>query len=392
MALTGIKGLLTILLLLAILISMQYASSTFYHFNPPQPFTGKHWYNPYDSIGDLKLKANFHAHSCAWSSVTYGVNSSEEMYKAYKQNGYDVAALSNYHKTDTCGRATDELYIPVYEHGFNIFKAHCLAINPKQVSYYDYFLYQSTSQQQKVIERIKENGGIVALAHPEFSHGRQMRDMRNLVHYDLIEVLNHYRVSDEHWDEALSSGRLAYLIANDDSHSLDKSAMFRMWTMVYPKKRTKKAILNALTHGSAYGVQTDFNICQNDLEYCRLSGDTLRVKMKIRADAISFVGQNGKIKSRIEHADSASYLLEPSDTYIRIVAKNSESAIYLNPVVRYQDHIPFNSVVVPKVKTLQTYLFRASMILWILFLFRLLWKVWVRRKISFSKRPIPSLL
>lgn len=359
---------------------MQYATTTIYEFEKPKPFWGNQWHNPYQVLDSTRIKANFHAHSCAWKSVTYGSNSAEKLTTCYKEKKYGIAAISNYFCIDTVGKRNNPLYVPVYEHGLNIFKSHCLVLNAKKVSYYDYFLFQSTSHQQKVIEQIKSLNGIVAIAHPKFCGGRSLDDMKCLMHYDLIEVLNHFRISDGYWDEALSAGRLAYLVANDDSHSADKDEMERAWTVIFSQEKNRKSALKALLAGKAVGVYTEYNTCENTFEKCQLSNDTIKVNFAIPADTIFFIGQGGSVKHAVVKSDHASYKLKASDTYIRIVAKNNESKIYLNPIIRYNGKIPLNSLRVPKEKMLQTWLFRALVLVILYFPLRGFWILWKPRR------------
>lgn len=362
-----------------LLIGIQYLTTTIYDFGEPKPFSGSNWLNPYQSVGKQRLKANFHAHSCAWKSITYGKNTAENMRQGYRKKGYDIAAISNYFSLDTTGQKSDPLYIPVYEHGLNIFKSHCLALNPKSVSWCDYFLYQSASHQQKVIEEIKKNDGIVVIAHPKFNHGRSLDDMKKLKHYDLIEVLNHFRISDEHWDMALSNGKLGYLVADDDSHSTEWDELGRVWTVILASERTKESALHALTHGKAYGVYTEYNNCENDFVSCDLKNDSISVRFAIPADTILFIGQGGKVKQKVMHADQAVYKLKKDDTYIRIIARNKESRIYLNPITRYDgknERAFLSASQLPEENKLQTWLFRACTLGLMYLPVRGIWLLW----------------
>ncbi|AEA43123.1 hypothetical protein [Fluviicola taffensis] len=370
-----LKFVASIALLLFVVIGIQYLSTTIYDFKEPVAFTGKKWSNPYQSIDSGRVKANFHAHSAAWKSITYGKFSPEKTRQSYLEKEYDVASISNYFSIDTTGKK-DPLYIPVYEHGLNIFKTHCLSINASKVSYTDYFLLQSTSHQQKVIESIKAQNGIVAIAHPKLAMGRSINDMKYLMHYDLVEVLNHFRISDEYWDAALSAGRLSYLVADDDSHSTDADEFARVWTVILSNGKTKEPVLNDLVNGKAFGVYTEYNTCENDFVSCELNSDSLFVEFAIPADTILFIGQNGVVKHKAFKSAKAFYRLKDSDTYIRVVAKNYESSIYLNPIVRYEKKVPLNSLNVPKEQMLQTWLFRAFVTVVIYFLLRLIYRMW----------------
>ena len=96
------------------------------------------------------------------------------------------------------GRSKIDIYIPCYEHGYNILKSHCLGIGVDEVSKFDYPLLQASSHQQQVINNIKSKNGFVTMAHPDFGGGRDFDNMKDLVNYEFTEVLNHYRISDEY--------------------------------------------------------------------------------------------------------------------------------------------------------------------------------------------------
>jgi len=367
------KFLAGILLFLFMALSIQYLTTTIYDFKPGHPFYGKKWYNPYQEIGTLKVRANFHAHSRAWGGWTHGNNSPSELHEAYQKEGYEVHAISNYFQIDTNGKCKNPNYVPAYEHGMNLQKTHCLVLNAQHVSYTDYFLFQTTSHQQSVIEAIKKKGGLIVLAHPSFLYARSLTDMRKLEHYDLIEVLNQFRFSDKHWDEALSAGRLAFLIANDDSHGNKKGQIFRSWTEIFVDKLGKKEMFNALLKGKAVGVATIYptSPVQNNFVSCQLKQDTICVQFDNIADSILFIGQSGKIKKIAFQTNKASYILKPYDTYIRIKSINAETHVYLNPIVRYERNLPFANELIPKQKTFETWLVRTLFFL-LAFLFAFL--------------------
>ena len=204
------KTIAILLLLLFLGISILYTNTTIYDFPEAKVFQGDKVYNPYKNLPDSNYRANFHAHSIAWKTVTNGHNTEKDLYDGYTEEGYDIVGISNYHKISDYAESRSELYVPVYEHGYNIFKSHCLALNPDGPSYFDYPLFQTTSHQQKIIENLRAKNAIVAMAHPKFGGGRSFDDMKTLVNYDFTEVLNHYRSSDEYWDEALSAGRVTW--------------------------------------------------------------------------------------------------------------------------------------------------------------------------------------
>ncbi len=348
---------LTILFALVFL----YSTSSVYDFPPSKPFSGNHWYNPYERCGDLTIRANFHAHGIAWGKLTNGHNTDEQMYKGYSNEGYDIAGISNYHSISNYAQDKTDLYVPVYEHGYNLFKFHCLAINSKQVSYLDFPLLQSTSQQQKIIERLKANGDMVAIAHPKLS-GRSSEDMQKLVHYDFTEVLNYFRVSMEEYDEALSNGRLSWIISNDDTHDLRDEAAFKIWNIIYTDHRNVDTILSNMKKGMHYGIKSVDGRCTNFLKSCKIRNDSLIVEFETDVEHFDVHGGEAELMDYQKDRKHFVYKMKPNDDFIRIVAKNKYSWIFLNPIIRWDGkNLPLTSKVLPKTNYPKTIIVRTTL-------------------------------
>ena len=354
-----IKSTLVLLLGVLFIVSLFYINTTIYNFPSPLAFKGDKIYNPYQNLPDSSYRANFHAHSIAWKAVTNGHNTEQDLFDGYTKRGYDIAGISNYHKISTYAKSRTELYVPVYEHGYNIFKSHYLSINSPEVSYFDYPLYQSTSHKQKIIENLKENEALIAMAHPKFAGGRSFSDMQHLVGYHFTEVLNHYRISEQYWDKALSAGRLTWIMGNDDTHDIVNEATFRIWNIIHSEKRGPNEIMNSMKNGLNYAISSKNEKCDNNLVSCLLENEVITIQLTNKADSIVFIGQNGKIVHKSIKSDSASYKFKSSDTYIRAVAYNSNSHMYLNPALRIKGDIPpLNCNVDIETNFIKTWLFR----------------------------------
>jgi hypothetical protein len=331
-----IKTLITLVLAVVLLVLFLYAGGTVYDFPVTKPFVGEKIFNPYDSLPGTKFKANFHAHSYSWYGITHGANTDKELYEAYTEKSYDIASISNYHKISNYHEKLTALYVPGYEHGFNIKKAHNLAINARSVSYWDFPLWQSISHQQTIIDVLRGNAEMVAIAHPKFGGGRSFEAMETLVGYHFTEVLNHYRNSQEYWDKALSAGKLSWITGNDDIHDLKDPEIFRIWNIIYADGSNRDSLLTNMKNGQNYAVETLNGESENSFVSCTQdTNGSFLFKFDQVADTIVFIGQNGIIKQKNEATNSASYTFKPDDTYIRVVAKNKNSNIYLNPLVRY---------------------------------------------------------
>ncbi len=365
-----------IILFVLFVASLFYINTTIYNFPTPEPFSGKTIFNPYQNLPQKVYRANFHAHSVAWEGVTNGHNTEKDLFDAYTKRGYDIAGISNYHKISSYAKPYTDLYVPVYEHGYNIFKSHCLAINSEKVSYFDYPLFQLKSHKQQIINNIKDNGAYVSMAHPKFAGGRTFEDMRYLVGYDFTEVLNHYRKSEEYWDEALSAGRLTWIMGNDDTHDIIKEATFRIWNMIYSSVRHPDSIMKSMQIGKNYAISTnETQICDNYLKSCNLDGSNICLELTNPADSILFIGQKGIVKHRAFNTHLAEYKFQPEDTYIRIVAYNKNSQLYLNPILRIKENVPLNTLVKAHKNSFLTWFFRFGIIILSISLLFLLVKI-----------------
>lgn len=322
---------------LFLVIAIMYCRTTYYDFPEGKPFTGDFLHNPYHNLPDSAYKANFHAHTKAWNEVTNGHSTEAEMYEGYRAMGYTSVGISNYHKiSDYAKDKPGHVYIPVYEHGWNMMKAHYLPLDAKEVSFFDFPLLQAPSHRQSVINTISETGAIVCFAHPKFTFLESMGDMEYVVNYEFTEVLNHYRVSDEQWDMALSAGRLTWVMGNDDTHDLVNEPTYLIWNHIHAKEKTKEGLLNAMQSGQSYGIKSFDTKCDVQLKSLELTDEkTFEVIFSDTVNKIDFVGQNGEIKKVDASTNKSSYTFQPDDSYIRVVAHIDTADIYLNPIVRY---------------------------------------------------------
>ncbi len=324
---------------LALLLVLPYAFSPLYHFPDSQMFSGNTLFNPYRQNSGEWYKCNFQGHSKAWSGVTDGKGSGGEYYDAYKNMGYDVVGLSNYQSISQPVPG-DSLYIPVYEHGYNVWKRHHLCIGAGKVVWYDLPLFQTLHHKQFIINLIDPTTEVLAIAHPKFMHGFKPEDFSKLTGYDCIEVLNHYRKSFRHWDAALSAGRTAWIVGNDDTHDINNpDETGRYWTMIRSDAPGADGILKSLSTGNAYGVSGHGGFADISLNSVVTAGMAVSVKCDTIAKEFRFIGQNGDVRGKIENSDLAEYAFKADDTYIRTEIESDSVILYLNPVFRYNGNL-----------------------------------------------------
>ena len=383
-----------------------YFTCPVYTFEEPEPFSGKQFYNPYQTItGDSWQKCVFHLHTKSWFGLTNGENTYEEMINAYRQLNYDVIAVSNYMKINR-NKTDGLLFIPAYEHGYSVKKTHQLALGTWKVVWRDYFFPQNLSQKQHIIDKLKDNSHFVAVNHPTMRSSYRPDDFKYLSGYDFLEVQNGTHLSEAAWDTALSSGRRAWLIANDDAHSASPERLQREVTFIHvpvnvdsvitQKDEQLNLISNILTpksydllyrlqHGIAFGVHFPRKV-QPTMEdkikeanavsfptSIQVLDDTLHVVWQQTMQKIEFIGDRGKLLKAVSDSDSASYPIRPQDSYVRVKLTSPEGLVYyLNPVVRYGDN---QQLPESRIDTAKTYGKRLLGVLFVGILFLLMVKI-----------------
>ena len=344
-----------------------YFTCPVYIFEEPKPFTGQQFYNPYQNmVDDAWKKGVFHLHTKSWMGLSNGDNTYEEVMDVYQQLHYDIVAISDYMSINR-SRSIDIPYIPAYEHGYNIKKVHQSALGASKVLWRDYFFKQNLHQKQHVIDLLKKNSHLVAVNHPGMRSSYPPDDFNFLSGYDLFEVQNGTHLSEAAWDAALSSGYPAWLIANDDSHTVNNPARVqREVTFINAPSSSDREILNRLAQGASFGVrfprkkQSTMDEKRKDADAIsfpaeiQIAGDTLRVGWRQIMQQIEFIGDRGIVLKTVTDSDTARYHIRPEDSYVRVKLTSSDSLVYyLNPVVRFSDDNPVKQRLsqIDKVKT-----------------------------------------
>jgi hypothetical protein len=322
---------------LALLALAPYIRGPIYRFPEPSVFSGSRLWNPYAGLSGTWLRANLHAHGRAWIGLTNGQQPDADVAQRYRELGYDVPGVSDYQRIAAQhGIAT----MPLYEHGYNIGKNHQLAIGAHSVEWFDFPLWQSLSQQQYVIDRVKQKADLVALAHPATREAYTSDDLQNLTGYDLIEIVNGPFAVEDVWDAALSSGHAVWAIANDDTHDLtDPRRTAAGWNMIDAPTSSTDDVVGALRAGRSYAVLRTGAIDSGNVttvDRVEVEEATLTVSVSGAASTFNFIGQNGAVRKTVKDTTAASYTFTNGDTYVRTVIISPQTVLYLNPVVRYE--------------------------------------------------------
>ena len=333
----------------------QYVRTPAIAFDPPAPFSGERFYNPYEGFDAAGWTlANFHAHTRSWYGLTNGEGTPADIYAAYDSLGYGIHAVSEYQKISRYGEESPS-YISAYEHGYGAPKSHQLVLGDNRVNWKEYMFPLTLSNKQHILDRLAENpDNVIVLNHPQMRNGYRPGDLKFLYNYDCVEVLNPASLGFVHWDSALSAGKSVFIIGNDDIHHVfNRKDPGRYATLLHAPNRRREEVLRALKEGRTMGVaipQQPVMSFQEKIEKLRKSGPALR---KLTVDSsllrvlfsapvydLTITGQGGRIVWQVSQTDSVGYTILPQDTYLRVSYTTSDSlTYYLNPVFRYQGRI-----------------------------------------------------
>lgn len=321
---------------LAGLALLPYAWGPVYDFPAAVPFHGSQFRNPYSALVGPWQRANLHAHGRAWGGFTSGRQPNADVATRYRGLGYSVAGVSNY-MSIAAHQGIDT--IPLYEHGFNLAKSHQLAVGARAVDWFDFPLWQTRSNQQYVIDRVRAKADLVSLNHPSSRGAYDLTAMRSLTGYSLIEVVNGPFTAEDVWDAALSSGRAAWAVANDDTHDLnDERRLGAGWNEISAPGNGTADIVEALRAGRFYAVLRTGSLEGSHvtaLDSLTMDGATMRVRLAGVPSTVAFIGPDGAVRHVVHDTLEASYAVADADAYVRAVVTTPQTVLFLNPVIRW---------------------------------------------------------
>ncbi|MCQ2302294.1 MAG: hypothetical protein MJZ94_06720 [Bacteroidales bacterium] len=380
--------LLGIVIILLTTLLCIYLSVPTYSFKEPRPFEGEYLYNPYQNMQpDQWKKYHFHCHSRKFWGLTNGRNSKEETIDSvYQALGYDHYGISDYMSINAHNSEKED-YIPAYEHGYGlIHKTHQLCIGAERVRYIDYPFMQNLNMKQHAINKLSEQCQFVVPAHAPFTKGYKVKEMALLSNYRLLEVLNPYGNAFEYWDMALSNGHRVYAIGNDDCHNVtDPHEVCHNLTMVNTPDLKPEHVYDALDKGISYAVEfnnyyfypqgLDFKVEKaKKLPYltrAELVDDTLFIETSAKKmHEVMFIGQDGDTLKTQQNVQTAFYVIQPEDKYVRTkIDIDKLHILYLNPITRH----PTNIVVDRRLDSIN---FAQTILYWIVYAVVLVAVVW----------------
>ncbi len=215
--------------------------------------------------------------------------------------------------------------IKVYEYGYALTGTRYLCLGYDKKRKIDYPFFQSVHYKQFNIDKLNKHTRLVALAHP--SKGFKQRELTFLDHYKVIEALSPEDNSLYYWDIALSNGHRTNIIATGKNHATACLG-----------DNDNESLLKSLETGNSYAVNYNGPLAKvPELQYVKLLNDTICIAVSDKAKEIRFIGQNAKVRQKLENVSEGIYQFQKDDTYIRAEIEFANGTIlYLNPLVRHQ--------------------------------------------------------
>jgi hypothetical protein len=176
---------------------------------------------------------------------------------------------------------------------------------------------------QQTIDQIGSKGGLAILNHPRFGSvpvtARQVIDkMRHgLQHFEIYNAVTAHATplggDVTIWDSVLTTGRLIYGVASDDSHH--PSHQGKAWIMVRSASLARDSLVEAIRAGDFY-ASTGVG-----LDSVSLGPGRLYVR-STNGDQVRFIGQNGWVLAQVL-GRAASYRMRGYEGYVRAEITNA---------------------------------------------------------------------
>ena len=358
-----------------VVASVFYIQSPVYDFHKPEVLNADNsWYNPYQNLTDsaAQYKINFHTHSKGKSGLFNGVNTPQQLKQAYDSLNYTYSYLSNYQSLEPLDTVSP-WFMPVYEHGYNLFKTHQLGINAKKVVYLDYPLFQSLSQKQHIINRLQSNSSFVVLNHATLLNGYRSAELKQLSNFNALEIFSFYTNSTALWDSILSSNFCAWGIANDDCHTLNDQGKFGLcWNNIFAPQPDSSGVLNALKTGAYTFAKGWVGKNLNKLIALQISNDSIHLSTLLPAEKLVAITTNGRVVVTEKNVKNLSIRLDPNERYYRFEIYNQHFKLFTNPIYKGTQELVMGPPKNFTPNTILTYLWRLLIaILLVLSLFKL---------------------
>jgi hypothetical protein len=281
------------------------------------------------------FKGCLHTHS----NRSDGMRTREQVLAWYQSQGYHFVALTE-HRVWTRGRRLTDEFITISGievDGIDLQAGlfHLLGLGLRQPPELGGI---AGASMQESINRLRDAGGVVVLAHPYWS-GQRSGDLLGMEGCIGLEVYNGGCEVDDakglsavHWDDLLAGGQRMWGLAVDDAHWRNGNNDAGLgWVWVKAVELTEVAILGALEQGYFYASSGP------KIYSLTVEGDWLRVRCS-PAVSVDFVG-SGHLSRRVmapsgEKLTEASHRLQRSQGYVRVACQDTRGCwAWSNPIL-----------------------------------------------------------
>ena len=278
-----------------------------------------------DLFGKKRFKVNLHMHT----SLSDGNLSAVEAARYYRERGYDAVALTDHWFFGNGGELDGMTVLSGGEYniggndaaGSGVF--HIVGIGMSRAP----SVTKSMGVQQ-IINRIREAGGFVILAHPAWSLNSPesilaLRNVNATEIYNSVSGVHHSRRADSSLivDMLGSHGVLYPLIAADDAHYYEEGEACFSYIMVEAEDNSPRALLSAIRNGAFYASQGP------EVHLLR-EGDGFTVKCSPVNEIVFF--SNFTWTPRVftgEGLETAHYVPVAGERFLRVQVKDAEGRL-----------------------------------------------------------------
>ena len=286
------------------------------------------------------FKGNIHTHT----TESDGDDTPENVVRWYRRHGYDFLVLSDHnHLTlfeyaEGMRRFKRPLMVPGEEVSLSIHEGRTpIHINAVGIS-----RVVEPIDAREVVPTLQANvdaiigaGGIASINHPNYKWAFDHNHIKQVEGATMVEIFNgHPAVNvqgapgkpgyEEIWDGVLSSGRMIFGAATDDSHNYKdfhptRSNPGRGWIVVQAEALEVEALLEGMSHGRFY-ASTGVELAELDQ-----SPESISLRVAAEMDFIyttAFIGHGGKILQE-STGPEASYEPNGDEQYVRAVVRSS---------------------------------------------------------------------
>jgi hypothetical protein len=194
---------------------------------------------------------------------------------------------------------------------------------------------------QTDIKNIRDSGGLAQINHPNFGWALTAMELKALRDYTLLEIYSGHPLvnylggggipsAEQMWDDVLSSGKVVYGVASDDSHhfkptnNMSPALPGLGWIVVRARELSAEAVMDAIRHGHFYA--------SNGVELEDYAADSTGISIKVKEKRWSkyrvlFIGKGGQVLAE-SVTNPARYKFRGDESYVRakILESNGEIA------------------------------------------------------------------